>query len=567
MSDPNGGHGNSGGEDGSANNNKAFTQDMSPLDLLEQKSRRLAHKLHDGHGNTNSDSKTKPTTKSRPPTVGGEGLHRAGSSSSTLSFSSTTGPERHPSNASTTSSNGGNGRRIFVNEGDEWRPDSRASYVSRTGSVSSVASFGGILDSFRLSSLPVDSISEIEGGGYYYNDDDDDDDGYNDYNDAYDRKKNTNDDSDDSDTATIRGSDDPPDENRPPERVQSPTDSIGSDSSVYTANSHISTQQQQHVHPRPHIHSRPSYYSANSRNSVHPTTLNSNNTSSPSSSQQQQQQQQYYFPSNILSRPKSNYNNDNNNEIETERKTSGDLLRPPTLRQNTNNNSQQHLPKQPKDDDPSILTKRFKDMTLEDHVSAGIALHERGNLREASYHWQYSAFKGDHTAMLLYGLAIRHGWGMRKNPSEAVKWLRKAMESSINDTNGNSETPVFDLNSKSGALPSIIPTDDGDGKLKKAHIGLALYELGMSYLHSWGTEKDEDMALKAFEMAGSLGDSDALCEAAGLYMKSGPKGRKKDLQKAARLYREAADKGANMIGQSWIYKDKYMGEDKKKKKK
>lgn len=236
--------------------------------------------------------------------------------------------------------------------------------------------------------------------------------------------------------------------------------------------------------------------------------------------------------------------------------------------------------------------KKFVDMSLEEHVSLGISLHESGDLRESSYHWQYAAAKGDKTAMLLYGLAVRHGWGVRQNPTEAIKWLRKAMEESTVD---GEETLIegyrksamlsndFDISSKNDVptargMPKntnestneLVATDikkKQQSQLRKAQIGLALYELGMCYLNSWGIDKDEAMALKSFEMAGELGDCDALCEAAALYMHSG-KGRKKDLQKAARLYREAGARGANMVGNSWIYKDKYMQtEDGKKKRK
>jgi TPR repeat protein len=184
-------------------------------------------------------------------------------------------------------------------------------------------------------------------------------------------------------------------------------------------------------------------------------------------------------------------------------------------------------------------------MTTEEHVATGIKHHEHGDLRQGSYHWQHAAFKGDPTGMLLYGLAVRHGWGVGKNPEEAVQWLRKAMESTV-------------------AADGSLLQEYRDNNTKRSQAGLAFYELGMSYLHSWGIEKDEAMALKSFEMAAELDDVDGLCEAAALYMHSG-KGRKKDLMRAAALYRRAGELGASMVGQSWIYKDKYMKEHKDKK--
>ncbi|ODQ66141.1 hypothetical protein NADFUDRAFT_82993 [Nadsonia fulvescens var. elongata DSM 6958] len=199
--------------------------------------------------------------------------------------------------------------------------------------------------------------------------------------------------------------------------------------------------------------------------------------------------------------------------------------------------------------------KVSQNMTLEDHLMLGIKLHEEGKLRESSYHIQYAAFKGDPSAMLIYGLTLRHGWGIRANPQESIEWLKKAT--------AHITGKGINLNLKDTNFQMIQGFENSlNNKNKKAKIGLALYELGMSYLHSWGIEKDETAALQFFELAGSLGDVDALCEAAGLWMHhgSGHSGHKKDLHKAAKLYREAIDRGANLVGISWVYKDKYLKE-------
>lgn len=201
-------------------------------------------------------------------------------------------------------------------------------------------------------------------------------------------------------------------------------------------------------------------------------------------------------------------------------------------------------------------------LTLEEHVSLGIMYHEKGNLRGSSYHWQFAAFKNEPTAMLLYGLALRHGWGIKQNPGEAAKWLRRVIGPTID---GYSLDDVLKPETTKNLQVALFNTS-APTKVKKAQIALALYELGMCYLKSWGVEKDEEMALRCFELAGSMGDVDGLSEAAGLWMHSGPKGRKKNLLRAAKLYRTAGEKGANMVSNSWIYKDKYMGEDKNLKK-
>lgn len=55
------------------------------------------------------------------------------------------------------------------------------------------------------------------------------------------------------------------------------------------------------------------------------------------------------------------------------------------------------------------------------------------------------------------------------------------------------------------------------------------------------------------------GDPDALSEAGFCYANG--VGAKRDMKKAAKLYRAAEAKGTNMFGQSWIWKDKYLDDE------
>lgn len=546
---------------------RAFHHNLSPLDVLEHNSRRLASRLQKDPQGRGPNLRVDTSGRQHPPPAqesqGSQGSQQQHSQGPAMSPDNLSDIMRQPSNASSAS--------IRVRDSmASWNPDA----LNRHASISSVASIGGILDSFRLSSLPISQIADDDArhtirpiSGYsqdgdHYNDD---------YNDT-------------SDVATIQESpqstQSPHTQSTDPQSAKSASSS-NSNSSTYLSNSHKPAATT--TAPAPAPAPAPATAIATGDNAITRTTSHTSHgppspdkpplspassvasetsmysalsSFSPKPKQQRppinnrQSQSHYYFPD--FSRARSPNNSSSERARSPQPNNTGGLLVPPPLR-----SQRSHSQNPPPPDD--VLNKMFKDMTLEEHVTVGIYMHERGDLREASYHWQYAAFKGDATAMLLYGLALRHGWGMRQNATEAVKWLRKAMESSL----GDNAAPT------AGGLPSIIPTEDNQGsKIKKAHIGLALYELGMSYLHSWGTEKDEDMALRSFELAGQLGDSDALCEAAALYMHNGPKGRKKDLQKAAKLYREAAERGANMVGQSWIYKDKYMDtKDKKKKKK
>ncbi len=176
------------------------------------------------------------------------------------------------------------------------------------------------------------------------------------------------------------------------------------------------------------------------------------------------------------------------------------------------------------------------ELTAEDHLAKGINLHERGAARESTYHLRIAARQNLPTAMLLYALACRHGWGMRANQQEGVQWLRKAADC---------------------AQLEIAVDEDGQGKpadvmerkTKRAQFALSIYELGVSHTNGWGIEQDRALALRCFEIAANWGDADAMAEAGFCYAQG--QGCKKDLKKAAKYYRMAEAKGMSMVGNSW----------------
>ena len=176
------------------------------------------------------------------------------------------------------------------------------------------------------------------------------------------------------------------------------------------------------------------------------------------------------------------------------------------------------------------------ELTAEDHLAKGIELHERGAARESTYHLRIAARQNLPTAMLLYALACRHGWGMRPNQQEGVQWLRKAadcaqVEIAVDeDVGGN-------------------PSDVLARKTKRAQFALSIYELGVSHMNGWGIEQDKALALRCFEIAANWGDADAMAEAGFCYTQG--QGCKKDLKKAAKYYRMAEAKGMSMVGNSW----------------
>lgn len=178
------------------------------------------------------------------------------------------------------------------------------------------------------------------------------------------------------------------------------------------------------------------------------------------------------------------------------------------------------------------------ELTAEDHLAKGIASHETGNFKESTYHLRIAAKANLPTAMLLYALACRHGWGMRPNASEGVQWLRRAADCA------SLEIADDEDHQKSGAVADLQQQ-----KTRRAQFALSIYELGVSHMNGWGIEQDRALALRCFEIAGNWGDADAMAEAGFCYAQG--TGCKKDLMKAAKWYRMAEAKGMSMVGNSW----------------
>ncbi|KAH7060657.1 hypothetical protein B0J12DRAFT_340013 [Macrophomina phaseolina] len=194
-------------------------------------------------------------------------------------------------------------------------------------------------------------------------------------------------------------------------------------------------------------------------------------------------------------------------------------------------------------------TSRIADMTPEMHLERGIEFHEKGEVQKATYHWRLAAKAEIPTAMLLYALACRHGWGMRPNPAEGVKWLRKAVDAAQLEVADDE-----DLVTKGKPGPDVV-----ERRTHKAQFAVSVYELGVSYMNGWGIQQDKGLALRCFEIAGNWGDGDALAEAGFCYHEG--IGCKKDLKKSAKFYRMAEAKGVSVAGNSWIHKDKYKDDD------
>lgn len=242
-------------------------------------------------------------------------------------------------------------------------------------------------------------------------------------------------------------------------------------------------------------------------------------------------------------------------------------------------------------------SSRF-DPSLEASTKKAIQLRMLGNHREASYQLQISASPPYNypKAMYLYAQALKLGQGVKLNEALAVKWLcRCVLVSYIIETTALDEPSLSKYVSRLNELPpgellklvkQNIDADNLDpfvifdeflsypsstvtrivtSNLKDGNtVGGAYYQLGKSLIQGSGVPKDEVGARLVFAKSASLGYGDAMV-ALGELWSSKSKHFKKDLTIAALWLRIGEMFGKKDLGNSWIYKEKYMERPKVKK--
>ncbi|KAK2741921.1 hypothetical protein FQN57_005480 [Myotisia sp. PD_48] len=137
------------------------------------------------------------------------------------------------------------------------------------------------------------------------------------------------------------------------------------------------------------------------------------------------------------------------------------------------------------------------------NIQEAIRLHENGELpRSTEMFGKLADPNGANNALsqVLYGLALRHGWGCQPNPEEAVKYLSAAAANSA-----SIEEQALQAGMKKGGAA-------------KGELILAIFELANCFRHGWGVKKDPVAARHYYETAANLGDTDAMNEAAWCFL-------------------------------------------------
>jgi hypothetical protein len=121
----------------------------------------------------------------------------------------------------------------------------------------------------------------------------------------------------------------------------------------------------------------------------------------------------------------------------------------------------------------------------------GITNHEANKLEDSAYWFEKAANDqgGCPVGMLMWGLSLRHGWGIPKDERSAFWWLRRAAECAVEDLE-RATTPNPQAQSDAGT-----PEQDRDRKAVQSELVLAVYEVGQCFFHGWGVTTDKKMAV------------------------------------------------------------------------
>ncbi|KPI34618.1 uncharacterized protein AB675_4929 [Cyphellophora attinorum] len=181
--------------------------------------------------------------------------------------------------------------------------------------------------------------------------------------------------------------------------------------------------------------------------------------------------------------------------------------------------------------------RSVSDAAADVNIQEAIRLHEAGQLEGATEMFHQLADQGNVLSQVLFGLSLRHGWGCKPDPALAVTYLSRAAADA-----GEVEALALQSGMKKGGAA-------------RGELVLAIFELANCFRNGWGVPVDKVAARQYYETAANLGETDAMREAAWCYLEGF--GGKKDKFKAAQLLRLAEKNGEKVVGESWIWKEKY----------
>ncbi|CUM63111.1 uncharacterized protein PRCAT00000678001 [Priceomyces carsonii] len=231
-------------------------------------------------------------------------------------------------------------------------------------------------------------------------------------------------------------------------------------------------------------------------------------------------------------------------------------------------------------------------LTPESRTKLAVQLRGMGKHREASYqiHIAASPPHNYYKAMFLYSMALRYGQGVKQSDRNSLAWLCKCI---ITSSCSKTDTVIEKLNTSQPEelLSRILRNLDNDdpvdpiqlydyySSLPKAQLAkvismaksqlnavpMAYHELANALLNGWGLpSKNEIDGIKLLSKSASMGNVSSMNQLGEIWsMKT--KHHKKDLYQASAWLRLSEILGTKSVGNSWIYKEKYLPGEKKSK--
>lgn len=224
-------------------------------------------------------------------------------------------------------------------------------------------------------------------------------------------------------------------------------------------------------------------------------------------------------------------------------------------------------------------------------TQTAMKLRNLGKDREASYQLRIAASIPNNfpKAMYLYGIALKYGQGVKQNTRHSLKWFCKCIlisqqsgmqfASKLNDL--EPEDMISIINKELENKENIDPNELHEyyskqhhsqltkiANISKSHLDVvsaSYHEVGLALIEGRGfATKNEIVGIRYLSKAASIGYIDSMVQLGDIWS-SKSKSHKKDYYKAASWLRLSEIFGVKSIGNSWIYKDKYMPQAKFKK--
>jgi len=137
---------------------------------------------------------------------------------------------------------------------------------------------------------------------------------------------------------------------------------------------------------------------------------------------------------------------------------------------------------------------RARGQAMDSDIQEAIRLHEAGELESSTRIFGRLADPSganNPLAQVLYGLALRHGWGCDADPARAVWYLTQAAVNAA------------------GVEEMALQAGLKKGGAAKGELVLAIFELANCFRHGWGIVTDPLAAKQYYETAANLGDTGA----------------------------------------------------------